>query len=187
MIHRIRRLAVALLSIGFLVVAPVATANAATSHIAAAKATTAKATTATAPAAKAVAAQTNCYWISYPGSSNCDGLYPTQTTCGPGRLVKSAQIDAHYVDGSPNPLVQLYYSDSCRTTWARLDHGWAPGSGDIGCHVEVHRPSGGYAEPVDPGITYAYTRMLYDSGVVSYAYGYCDGGSWDGGAMTGTY
>jgi hypothetical protein len=167
---RLRRLAVALLATGFLVVAPAATAGAA-------------ATT----AAPAASAATSCYWITYPTSSNCDGKYPTQTTCGPGRVVKSAEIDAHYVDGSPNPLVRLYYSDSCRTTWARLDHGWPPGSGDVGCHVEVHRASGGYAEPVDPGLNFAYTRMIYDSAVVSYAYGYCDGGAWDGGAMTGSY
>jgi hypothetical protein len=131
-----------------------------------------------------------CGWTTST-HSNCDGLYYTQTNCGSGKTVSQAWLVLP--DGTDIGIrLRLMYSSTCRTIWAYLTNAFPrspPPSQDLGCHAEIRRitPELTYSEPVDPGIDFAYTKMVYDANVVSYAYAYCDGGAWSNDASTVPY
>jgi hypothetical protein len=133
-------------------------------------------------------AATSCYWRSgqIGNTSNCDGLYKHQTTCASSSwVVYSRQL--RKIGNGPyiNVWVQLWYSDACDTVWAMIPaNGWPASSGNSGCRAWIVRNSDDqwYSEPVDPGIDFAYTRMLYDQTqggvtVTAYAEAECDDGS----------
>ena len=132
-------------------------------------------------------AATSCYWYSgqIGNTSNCDGLYKHQTTCASTAwIVYSRQL--RRIGNGPylNVWVQLWYSDACDTVWAVIPaNGYPATSGNTGCKTWIVRNSDGqwYREPVDPGIDFAYTKMLYDQTqggitVTSYAEAECDDG-----------
>lgn len=107
----------------------------------------------------------------------CDGHYPDQTQCWNDRYIVYGQ-HLTWPDGSQSAtIIQLWYSPSCQTTWAYLVNGHPRNPDDAGCTATIHREWDlSYTEPVDPGITFAYTKMVYDGGRYSYASGYCDTG-----------
>jgi uncharacterized protein DUF2690 len=141
-----------------------------------------------APATPALAA-TPCYWKTFGTDSNCDGLYRYQTTCGYGTVVASTHL--LYPDGTKDePVIQLIYSSACRTIYAQLINGYPEDpSSSAGCSAKIVRTYDGqaYIEPVDPGLTFAFTKMVYDQGVTAYAYGSCDGGAVRTEARTAAY
>jgi hypothetical protein len=134
-------------------------------------------------------AATTCSWRSgqIGKTSNCDGLYKHQTTCASTAwVVYSRQLrrlgNGPYID----VWVQLWYSNACDTVWAMIpSNGWPADPGQSsGCRAWITRNSDDqwYSEPVDPGIDFAYTKMLYDqtqSGitVTSFAEAECDDGA----------
>jgi hypothetical protein len=71
-----------------------------------------------------------------------------------------------------NARVVLRYSEKCATAWSEVT------SADTTCYaivVRVPETSGAsYREPVERGLTYAYTKMLDDSnGKLAQALAYC--------------
>ena len=145
-----------------------------------------------APAGPA-AASSVCYWNSFGSSSNCDGRNPDAlgSSChGDARTVKSAVLVRS--DGvADGPTVQLRYSPSCRTIWAKIVGGWGhlPGSDSGGCGVTVHRNSDGkeYGANIGAGGNSAFTNVVYDADVTAYAYASCDSGATIYRGATGSY
>jgi hypothetical protein len=122
-----------------------------------------------------------CYWTSFGTSSNCDGRNPDAlgTSCGSdARTVHSVVL--RDPGGFAGPTVDLRYSGNCRTAWARIRGGWGPDYDQFGCFVRIHRNSDGqeYSAGLPFGSTNAsaWTNVVYDANVSSYAYGNCDTG-----------
>ncbi len=144
-------------------------------------------------APSAASAAASCHWnkdshnnLLVGRSSNCDGLYKTQTTCASSAwVVYSRQLRRPNNGPFINVWVQLWYSDACATAWAMIpSNGWPAASGTSGCLAYIIRdntPDKWYVEPVDPGIDFAYTRMYFDQTqngitVTSHAEASCDDG-----------
>jgi hypothetical protein len=108
-----------------------------------------------------------------------DGLVPQSTSCWNDRhLVASDYLYAgSYNSGA---IIDLYYSRSCRTTWARIQNGTIaePGS-DAGGVAQIIRNSDGrtYTCHVTDTSGTCWTQMVNDANVTSYAYGVEDGGA----------
>jgi hypothetical protein len=118
-----------------------------------------------------------------------DGQSAFVTGCSnTGKIVRTGNIVA---DGTSLGAVYLWYSTACRTVWGEVysSNGYQPGIA-WGSEVTVHRNSDGaneYQMFSFSGQHAAYTLMLNDAGVTSYAFGDIDDGNliWNG--ATGSY
>ncbi len=101
-----------------------------------------------------------------------DGTDPNSTGCS-----ASASTVASVALG-PSASVELRYSSSCRTTWARLSGGYKGEPGDCAAsYAKIHRNSDGreYRRTWVGGDSGSiYTKQLSDAGVTSYAFGSVD-------------
>jgi hypothetical protein len=135
--------------------------------------------------AQATGTTSTCYWYSgqFGNSSNCDGQDPDVLgpACGSdARTIYSVVMRRSY-DGAPvGPTLDLRYSGNCRTTWGRIRGAWGPDYDQMGCYVVIHRNSDGqeYSKGLPFGSTNgtAWTNVVYDAGVTSYARASCDTG-----------
>ena len=130
-------------------------------------------------------AASTCYWYSgYFGDwSNCDGRDPDVLgpSCGSdARTIYSVVMRRSYDGAAVGPTLDLRYSGNCRTTWGRIRGAWGPDYDQFGCHVVIHRNSDGqeYSKGLPFGATNgtAWTNVVYDAGVTSYARASCDTG-----------
>jgi hypothetical protein len=108
-----------------------------------------------------------------------DGQAPASTSCWNDRRIESS---TYLYSGSyqSDAIIDLYYSPSCRTTWARIEHGTIAQPGDnIGGIAQIIRNSDGrtYSCNVTSTSGTCYTAMVNDANVTSYAYGVEDGGA----------
>ncbi len=109
-----------------------------------------------------------------------DGSYADQTGCDVGAY--TARSAYGYIGGVAHVLVELRYSPSCRTTWARVTTLNMPNcvtNSDYCGGATVHRNSNGtqYSCLILSGKHGCYTRQVNDSGVTSYAHGWADDGA----------
>lgn len=103
----------------------------------------------------------------------CDGQWPDQTGCA---ATASTPRGVTIYDGIISiGRIELRYSSSCRTVWARIIS-WQHGG--VGEFAQIFRNSDGaqwscssYVWSSALNGNSCYTRMLYDGGVTSYAYG----------------
>lgn len=109
-----------------------------------------------------------------------DGQSPYYNNCASSAYTARS---AYLKDPSGNVvgIVELRYSPTCRTVWARVtdylsNNGYIPGvQGTVDAYV--HRNSDGRQESctsTQVGQTSCYTPMLDDAGVTSYAHGDVD-------------
>jgi hypothetical protein len=109
-----------------------------------------------------------------------DGTDPATTGCSASARTPYYRVFADFI-GQYLGEIQLRFSSSCQTAWARLVF---PGKGTVGCpylgegvacgEVEVHRKNDGSWMDcyVGNGDTGCYTRQLWDQGSYqSYAAG----------------
>jgi hypothetical protein len=111
-----------------------------------------------------------------------DGKGPYETGCINGsHIARTAKLG----DGAN---LYLYYSPSCRTVWAGIDHASARTQDNAGAAAAVHRSADGGREICSAGrSTSCHTAMLYDGGFSSYAHGTDDPGFQIFAANTGSY
>lgn len=103
-------------------------------------------------------------------AAGLDGADPIGSGCASGAY--TARTQALYVNGSQVGTVELRYSPSCRTTWARV---WSDGNS---LYAKVVRDQGGAWEYCGTprydsasGQYYCYTPMLDDADYTSSAWG----------------
>lgn len=118
-----------------------------------------------------------------------DGQTASSTSCwNDRRIVASSYLYAgSYNSGA---IIDLYYSPSCRTTWARIEHGTIAAPGDnVGGIAQIIRNSDGrtYTCHVTSSSGTCYTAMVNDANVTSYAYGIEDGGAFYAEGRTKNY
>lgn len=137
-----------------------------------------------APAAKAAPAKS-------PGTSaarvvplvtcsghGCDGTNPDSTGCSAGAItasIASGTITNIFIGAAYTVLVELRYSPTCRTVWARVKTN-DPVATEQGI---IHRNSDGRQAgcgpgtfpPIDGSLFGCFTTQLYDGGVTSSAEG----------------
>ena len=108
-----------------------------------------------------------------------DGLVPQNTSCWNDRhLVASDYLYAGTFNSGA--IIDLYYSRSCATTWARIQNGTvAEPDTDTGGMAQIIRNSDGrtYTCHVTDSSGTCWTRMVNDANVTSYAFGAEDGGA----------
>ena len=105
-----------------------------------------------------------------------DGVDPRDTSCNAdAKTVASAVID---FEGHRLGSIELRYSPSCRTAWARLDNDMDHVPGDAhGGFADIVRESDGltYSCSSPPGDdTTCWTEMVDDAGTTAHAYGSID-------------
>lgn len=108
-----------------------------------------------------------------------DNTNPSTTGCS-GSAITARQAGLNNASGNFG-LIDLRYSTSCRTAWARVTstYGIACVPGDDGCGgAWVHRNSDGLQlQCTTPGGTKTcYSNQVNDAGVTSYAHGWVDTG-----------
>ena len=126
------------------------------------------------------------------------------TVCAPGKVPTptSTYTKQLTLDGAGNiahgVYIDLFYSSTCQTAWARMRNGYGPVSladNDVGCIVEVQRRDGETWRAtyiiLDVHLTRT-TRMVddneaHDSRYESRAYGFCYDGHDNYSATTGWY
>ncbi|MER5664741.1 DUF2690 domain-containing protein [Streptomyces mirabilis] len=105
-----------------------------------------------------------------------DGSDPSSTGCSSGSTtVASATVKAS--SGATFGTIELRYSTSCHTAWARLTLDYtqsACGNAAAGydcAHAYIVRNDDGrrYSCTINKGETQCYTPMVYDKGMTSYA------------------
>lgn len=106
-------------------------------------------------ASSPASAATSCY------ASSCEGLDPAATIC---------QNDARTVRANADWGVELRYSPTCRTAWARYTNGMAF---DFTLYVERQNADGtfspSYSIPYHADGSVVWTRMVNDAGHVARA------------------
>jgi Protein of unknown function (DUF2690) len=126
-----------------------------------------------------------CYWYSgqFGTSSNCDNKDPDVLgpSCGSdARTIYTVRMVRSYDGAANGPYLDLRYSGNCRTVWARIRGAWGPDQDQFGCYVTVHRNSDGqeYFKGLPHGSVNAtaWTNVVYDANVTSYARASCDTG-----------
>ena len=134
---------------------------------------------------------TTCSWETFGEKSNCDDLYPYEGVASDCALDGMTKLSAD-LSMAPRIQVSLQYSRKCRSVWATLYYDnsrGAPGN----CYVKIERNYGSHkalyagAAYSPNGFYYAYTNMLYDANVTSFAWAHCEvnGVTYRGG--TGSY
>jgi hypothetical protein len=119
-----------------------------------------------------------------------DGTDPASTGCSSGAYTAKSAYGG--TSSTSYLLVELRYSPSCRTAWARITSmnmpACVPGADFCGL-VTVHRNSDGreYSCYIPSGGHGCYTRQVNDSGVTSYSTGSVDNGARSYYATTGSY
>jgi hypothetical protein len=106
-----------------------------------------------------------------------DGLSPVGRCDHDARTVKSANLTNSYF-GTSSAVIQLRYSPSCRTAWARIINADTYVAGDKdGGRAYITRNSDGktFSCQVKSGST-CFTAMVNDANVTSYARGTNDPG-----------
>jgi Protein of unknown function (DUF2690) len=105
-----------------------------------------------------------------------DGQWPDQSGCA-STGITAASKSIYDMEGVKVGLIELRYSTSCRTAWARI-RSFITDYGGQGESAYVHRNSDGktfgctsnvYSSAL--GAYSCYTPMVYDGGVTSYAQG----------------
>lgn len=97
-------------------------------------------------------ALTSCY------ASSCNHLNPYKTTCTGDAIHPYSAAD------SRGSVVYLYYSPSCRATWAET---W---NAPYNTYIEVQRDGGSlYSEDWATYGAHTWTGMINDAGYTSYA------------------
>jgi len=129
---------------------------------------------------------------AYPGH---DGKDPIKAGCaGDARTVRSAAILTHRTRKEVG-LIELRYSRSCRSAWARITnfYTYVPGDAHQGFGY-VHRNQDGKEYTCSPPRgrhKSCYTRMVNDAGLTAYARGEIDTYPTDGyqgaSGRTGSY
>lgn len=119
-----------------------------------------------------------------------DGTDPIATGCANSAITaRSAYGD---IPGRRILFVELRYSRTCKTAWARMTTMNMPNCQlgvDFCGHVNVVRTSDGLSFRCDlqNGTHGCYTRQVNDNGVTSYATGVAHMGGWSTSATTGAY
>lgn len=120
-----------------------------------------------------------------------DGVNPKTSSCwNDRRFVESTHLRLSGNGQEMPPIIYLYYSPSCRTTWARLTGGAvAQPTHSAGGRAEITRNSDGrrYTCQVTTTSGECTTAMVNDAGVTSYAFGSEDVGTWAAWARTANY
>jgi hypothetical protein len=120
-----------------------------------------------------------------------DGTDPSATGCANS----SSTVESKYgktANGITIVFVELRYSSSCRTTWARVTTvglpGCKPGVDFCGLAI-VHRNSDGkqYTCEIPSGGIGCYTKQVNDANVTSFAQGSADDGAYSATAKTSSY
>jgi hypothetical protein len=117
--------------------------------------------------------------FAQPANASLDNTHPIQTGCSS----TARTIDTEYLNG-PNVTLQLRYSTSCRTVWARVtihsDNGNRCAPGNIFCATATitrnHDQVSLSCETPAGYHTSCYTNQLSDAGVTSHAFGCYDTG-----------
>ncbi|MDA8353902.1 MAG: DUF2690 domain-containing protein [Firmicutes bacterium] len=110
---------------------------------------------------------------TYAWSESYTGTWPHQTPCASdARTVHSAQIDSASV-------IELRYSPSCETAWARItaDYPHEPSERGLG-EARIVRNSDGrsYSCTLQAGQSSCFTQQVNDHNVTSFAEGVHDNG-----------
>lgn len=119
-----------------------------------------------------------------------DGTDPAATGCAASAY--TARSAYGYIGGVAHELVELRYSPTCRTTWARVTTinmpNCSPGA-DYCASATVHRNSDGrkYTCYTPSGGHGCYSRQVNDDNVTSYADGWADDGANSAYARTSSY
>ncbi|MFC7440379.1 DUF2690 domain-containing protein [Laceyella putida] len=121
---------------------------------------------------------------TYAWSESWTGTWPDQTPCAnDARTVHSARIDA-------DSVIELRYSPSCETTWARITANYPhePSVRGLG-KARIVRNSDGrsYECELRGGQSVCWTLQENDHNVTSYAWGLHDDGSYFSEARTASY
>ncbi|WP_182902762.1 DUF2690 domain-containing protein [Microbispora sp. H10830] len=124
-----------------------------------------------------------------PSKATCDNTDPETTGCSAGAYtVGSSTLWFHNTRGertvAANATIELRYSPTCKTNWARATVNSRPDRGDGLVSVELCRGSGSTdcTDQYSAYNTWAYSDQLYAPNVVAYAYGWCCAGNGSGGA-----
>ena len=111
-----------------------------------------------------------------------DGKSAKSTGCATtAKTVATATMRSPY-DNSKFGTIELIYSTSCRTTWARITtvtkitKGW----NDASATITRNSDGRSYSCRVQPGSTSCVTAMVNDAGVSSFASGWGDDGEYMG-------
>lgn len=120
-----------------------------------------------------------------------DGVAPQTSSCwGDRRFVQSTHLFIGGNGQSVDTIIYLYYSPSCRTTWARLTGGTiAVPNDNNGGSASITRNSDGraFSCKVTSISGECITAMVNDAGVTSYAFGFEDGGAFTAWARTANF
>jgi len=120
-----------------------------------------------------------------------DGVQPQNSPCwNDRRFVQSTHLFINGDGQSVDSIIYLYYSPSCRTTWARLTGGTiAVPNDNRGGSASINRNSDGRAFSCSVTTTSGEctTAMVNDANVTSFAFGFEDGGAWSAWARTGNF
>lgn len=120
-----------------------------------------------------------------------DGVNPRSSSCwNDRRFVQSTHLRYAGSGGFAPPIIYLYYSPSCRTTWARLTGGTIPEPGNSsGGYAIIHRNSDGreFRCSVVDATGECITPMVNDANVTSYAFGFEDAGAWTAWGRTASF
>ena len=119
-------------------------------------------------------------------ASGWNGVNPANTVCAnDARTVQSARLTT---SGGSRAIIELRYSPTCRTAWARISGASVP---------QPHDSSGGLARVQrNDGLSYScqagsdgtcFTAMVNDAGMRSHAYGEDDTSITTYSAWTGWY
>ena len=116
----------------------------------------------------------------FVGASPASAATYDGQTAGVGNSCDASATTVKRADISTLGWVELRYSSTCRTTWARVYsyNGYQP-SIAYGASALIHRNSDGKQYSCSfsyAGQTYCFTPMVNDSGVTSYAWGEIDSG-----------
>jgi hypothetical protein len=120
-----------------------------------------------------------------------DGTDPSATGCASSGSTVESKYGKTAV-GTTIVFVELRYSSSCRTTWARVTTvglpGCKPGVDFCGLAI-VRRNSDGkqYTCEIPKGGVGCYTKQVNDAGVTSFAQGSADDGAYSATAKTNSY
>ena|SRR3979409_513686 len=124
-------------------------------------------------------------------STRWDGVAPASSSCwNDRRSVQSTHLLRGGHGRAVTSIIYLYYSPSCRTTWAHLTGGTIASRGDnAGGSAQIIRNSDGrtYTCNVTTSSGECTTRMVNDVGVTSYAFGSEDSGFVIAWARTANY
>ncbi|CAM5278310.1 MULTISPECIES: DUF2690 domain-containing protein [Streptomyces] len=104
--------------------------------------------------------------------TGCDGKDPAAYCQGDARTVDSFSLPS----GSKYRVVELRYSPSCEAIWSRMSKGNYDVNNATAPHTKIIRNSDGrsYKCTVPTNGGTCHTKMVGDSGVTSYAYGWYD-------------